>query len=329
MFGASFVRSCLGATLVAGLAFAASSHASAQDWPTDPVQIIVSYSAGGGTDRQARLLAEPLQEILGVPVTVQNLPGGGGQVAAMAVLREPADAPVLLATNEPDLTMGPLLNKAPFSRDDLKVIVVDVTDPRILLVTKDSPYKTFEDFVKAAKEHPGDLTISAAQGGAQEMFAQWLVKSLDLDVRIVGYGGGSDAANAMLGGHVTAALGDDFSRMNIRSESRALLIASDGPSPRWPEAEVMKDVLPKYGADVPTPDFLARFGIYAVQTAMKNEHPDHYKTLQDAILKAMNSDSYLAAVEKAGLDDLSKRAAGEKFQSSFDATARTVKSIAE
>ncbi|MEW5421458.1 Bug family tripartite tricarboxylate transporter substrate binding protein [Amorphus sp. 3PC139-8] len=329
MIGASFVRRCLGATLAAGLAFGAASQAAAQDWPTEPVQIIVSYSAGGGSDRQARLLSGPLEEVLGVPVTVQNLPGGGGQVAAMAVLREPADAPILLATNEPDLTMGPLLNNAPFSRDDLSVIVVDVTDPRILLVAKDSPYETFDDFVTAAKENPGELTISAAQGGAQELFAKWLIKSMDLDVRIVGYGGGSDAANAMLGGHVTAALGDDFSRMNIRDQSRALLIASDGPSPRWPEAEVMKDVMPKYGVEVPAPDFLARFGIYAVQTAMKDDYPDHYKTLQDAILKAMNSDSYLAAVEKSGLDDLSKRAPGEQFQSSFDATAKSVKGITE
>ncbi|MBB4302120.1 tripartite-type tricarboxylate transporter receptor subunit TctC [Rhodobium orientis] len=329
MIGSSFIRRCLGATLTAALAFSAASGAVAKDWPTGPVQIIVSYSAGGGTDRQARLLAGPLEEVLGVPVTVQNLPGGGGQVAATAVLREPADEAVILATNEPDLSMGPLLKNAPYSRDDLTVVAVDVTDPRLLLVAKDSPYKTFDDFVKAAKENPGELTISASQGGAQELFAKWLVGELGLDVRIVGYPGGSKAANAMLGGHVTAALGDDFSRLNIRDQSHALLIAADGPSPRWPEAAVMAEVMPKYGVEVPTPDFLARFGIYAVQSAMKKDNPEHYKVLQDAILKAMNSETFLAAVKAKKLDDLSKRAAGEDFKASFDATAKAVAKAAK
>ena len=57
----------------------------AQDYPSGPVQIIVAFGAGGGTDTLARLLAPALSKILGRPVTVQNLPGGGGQVAATAV----------------------------------------------------------------------------------------------------------------------------------------------------------------------------------------------------------------------------------------------------
>jgi len=315
--------------MAAGLTVASMTAAQADDWPSDPVQIIVSYSAGGGSDRQARLLQKPLENILGVPVVVQNMPGGGGQVAASAVLREPSDVPVLLATNEPDLTMGPLVNNAPYSRDDFVVLAVDVTDPRILLVPKDSPYQTFDEFVQAAKANPGTLTISAAQGGAQELFAKWLIKELGLDIRIVGYGGGSDAANAMLGGHVTAALGDDFSRLNIRDQSRALLIGSRGSSPRWPEAAIMENALEAYGVRAPTPDFLARFGVYAVQSAMKADHPEHYKTLQDAVVTAMNSVEFLDAVDKAGMNDLSERAPGDEFQASFDATAASVKAIVE
>lgn len=241
----------------ASLALIATLHpqvATAQDaWPEDPVHIFVAYGAGGGSDRQARILAGPLEEELGVPVTVQNLPGGGGQVAAMAMLREPAGAPVILATNEPDLTMAEVINNAPFERSDLQSIAVDVVDPRILLVPKDSPYQSFEDFVAAARENPGELTISAAQGSAQELFAKWMIDALGLDMSIVGYSGGSGAANAMLGGHVTAALGDDFSRMNIREMTRALMVASPEESPRWPEAETLAAAMAPYDVEPSSP----------------------------------------------------------------------------
>lgn len=317
----------LGASLALLAALGPQLSQAQEDWPQDPLHIFVAFGAGGGSDRQARILAGPLEEELGVPVTVQNLPGGGGQVAAMAMLREPEDSPMMLAINEPDLTMAEVINHAPFKRSDFQVVAVDVVDPRILLVSKDSPYQSFEDFVDAARENPGKLTISTAQGNAQELFAKWLVDALDLDVRVVGYSGGSEAANAMLGGHVTATLGDDFSRMNIRQESRALMVASPEESPRWPEAETFESAMAHYDVDVPAPDFLARYGVYAVPASLKADHPEHYQRLQQAILAAMHSDAYEKSVESSGLGNLSLRAAGEDYAASFEATEKTLRQV--
>ncbi|PMR76480.1 Bug family tripartite tricarboxylate transporter substrate binding protein [Billgrantia endophytica] len=305
------------AVLLAALPLSAGAQ---ENWPDGPLNIIVAFAAGGGSDRQARVLAGPLEEQLGVPVTVQNLPGGGGQVAATVMLREPTDAPVMLAINEPDLTMADVIGNAPFSRSDFEVIAVDVVDPRILMVANDSPFQSFAEFVDTARENPGELTIATAQGNAQELFAKWMAKALDIDVRIVGYSGGSEAANAMLGGHVSATLGDDFSRLNIRGESRALMVAAPQESPRWPEAETLVEALAPYDVEVPAPDFLARYGVYAVQSAFQQEYPERYERLQQAILAAMESDAYLQSVEASGLDDLSLRAPGEEYAESFRAT---------
>ena len=170
----------LGCVATAAATVGVTAIADAQEYPSGPVQILVAFGAGGGTDTLARLLAQPLSKILGRPVTVQNLPGGGGQVAAAAVMRDGADGLAILATNEPDLFMSTVFNKPPYKSGDLQTIMVDVFDPRIMLVQKTSDINTFADFVARAKAQPGKLAVSATQGGAQELFAKWLFGKLGL-----------------------------------------------------------------------------------------------------------------------------------------------------
>ena len=99
------------------------------------MQIIVAYQAGGGTDTLARVLSAPLSRALGKPVTVQNVPGGGGQVAATTVLRDGLEGLTILATNEPDLSMSTVFAQPPYRlADSSQVAMVDLQDPRIFLV---------------------------------------------------------------------------------------------------------------------------------------------------------------------------------------------------
>ena len=133
-----FRRRFVLATLACASALLVPHAVNAQDYPSGPVQILVAYGAGGGTDTLARLLAPSLSRILGKPVTVQNLPGGGGQVAATAVMRDGMEGLAILATNEPDLFMSTVFSRPPYKSGDLQSIMVDVVDPRIMLVKKDS-----------------------------------------------------------------------------------------------------------------------------------------------------------------------------------------------
>jgi putative tricarboxylic transport membrane protein len=304
---------------------AGSRDATAADaYPQHPVQIIVSYAAGGGTDRQARLLASPLEKILGQPVTVQNMPGGGGQVAITAMLREKPDGYTIVAGNQPDINLSVVLHKAPYKLDELQVILVDLFDPRILLVKKGSPIKTFDDFVKEAKANPGKLTVSVSQGGAQEQFAKWLFANLGLDVKLVGYKGGSRAANAMVGGQVDATMGDDSARLNIRDQSHALLLGAPEKSPRWPEAPTLVEALKPYGITPPTPDFLGRYGVYVVPAAFKKQHPADYAKLQKAMIEARKATPYQESIAKAGIEDLSIGKPGEDYTAAFDKGTKAV-----
>lgn len=322
----SFAVAALGAAALTSVGGVESAKAGGT-YPERPVQIIVAYSAGGGTDRQARLLAAPLEKVLGQPVTVQNLPGGGGQVAVTALLRETADGHTIVAGNQPDINMSVAINKAPYKLEDLQVLVVDLFDPRILLVQKDSPIRTFDAFVEKAKANPGELTVSVSQGGAQEQFAKWLFSSLGLDVRLVGYKGGSRAANAMVGGQVDATVGDDSARLNIREQAHALLLGAPKQSPRWPEAPTLVDALKPYGVTPPTPDFLGRYGVYVVPAAFKEKFPERYEMLQKAMIEARLDPDYQESITKRGIGDLSIGKPGEAYAEAFAKDTRAVEAM--
>jgi tripartite-type tricarboxylate transporter receptor subunit TctC len=291
--------------------------ARAQDYPGGPVQIVVAYGAGGGTDTLARLLAPALSKTLNRPVTVQNLPGGGGQVAATTLLRDGGDGLTILATNEPDLSMSTVFNKPPYKISDFQIIMVDLVDPRILLVQKASPIASFADFVARARAEPRKLAVSVAQGSAQEVFAKWLFEKLAIQVRLVGYAGGAPAANAMLAGDVTGNIGDDFARMNVRDNARALFVGSDKQSARWPEAPTLTTALAPLGVTPPSPSFLARYGVYVVPAAFKAKNRAAYTKLQLALMQARAAAEYQKYIDSNNLHDLSIGRPGEEFASSF------------
>lgn len=306
------------AALLLGVSMLATG-ASAQSYPNKPVQILVGYGPGGGTDIMARVLAGPLGRQLGQPVVVRNLAGAGGQIAATALLNEGGDGHAILALNHPDLLMTVEAGNAPYKAADFQVVMVDMKDPRVLLVAKGADIASFADFVDRARKEPGKLAISYAQGSAQELFAEWLVKRLGIEMLLVPYKGGAPAGNAMLSGEVTANLGDDFGRVNLRDRVRALFVAASDKSPRWPEAPPLTAALAPFGVTPPSPDFLARYGIYVVPAAFKLGHPGNYEKLQKALIQARQDPEFQAWLDKNRMQDLSIGKPGEEFEAAFAA----------
>jgi tripartite-type tricarboxylate transporter receptor subunit TctC len=290
-----------------------------------PLQIIVGYPPGGGTDTLARILSMPLQKVTGRTVVVRNVPGAGGQIAASALLREGADGSSILAINEPDLSMAIARNPSAFKSGDFQVMAVDVLEPRVLLVRNDSGIDSLAKFVSEAKAHPGKLSISVTGGTAQELFAKWLVARLGVDVTLVGYKGGAEASTALLGGQVTANLGDDFSRASLRPKTTALFIAGTAPSPRWPEAPTLTSALQPFGIRPPSPTFLARYGVYVVPGAFKTKDPAAYARLQQALLDARTSPEFREYVAKNSLQDLSVGKRGEELEATFAADMEEIR----
>jgi len=292
-----------------------------------PLQLIVGYPPGGGTDALARVLGEAITRSSGRAVVVRNVPGAGGQIAASTLLREAADGSAVLAINHPDLLLAVARANAGFKAADFQVIAVDMQDPRILLVKTGSEFDSFAAFVARAKAQPGKLAVSVTAGSAQELFAKWLFDKLALDVTVVGYKGGAEASNALLAGDVAASVGDDFARFNLRSMTRALFVGAQNKSPRWPEAPTLTAALAPLGVVPPTPDFLSRYGLYVVPAAFKAREPAAYAKLQQTLLQARASAEFQDYLARSKLQDLSIGKRGEEFDATFAADGAEIAKI--
>jgi tripartite-type tricarboxylate transporter receptor subunit TctC len=317
-------RALAGLVLLPTLAGVARS-ALAQD--NRAFQIIVGYPPGGGSDVLARVLGDPLARSLGRTVVVKNVPGAGGQIAATTLLREGDDGLSILAINHPDLFMAVERSAGVLKAADFQVLVVDLQDPRVFLVKADSAIDSFAVFVAQAKAKPGQLAVSVTSASAQELFAKWLFAALGLDVTVVGYRGGADAANGLLSDTVLANIGDDFGRLNMRSLTKALFVGAQAKSPRWPEAPTLGAALAPFGVTPPTPNFLSRYGVYVVPSALKVKDPAGYLRLQQAVLQARASPEFQSYIAKSQLADLSIGKPGEEFESTFAAEMTEVRRL--
>jgi tripartite-type tricarboxylate transporter receptor subunit TctC len=305
-------------TLLAGL-LATPALAQAR-----PMQIIVGYPPGGGSDVLARVLAEAITRGSGRAVVVRNVAGAGGQIAATALLREPPEGSPLLAINHPDLTLAIQRGTAGLRAADFQAILVDVQDPRVMLVRRDGPIRSFAAFVEQARARPGTLSVSVTAGSAQELIAKWLFARLGIEVILAGYRGGAEASNALLSGDVTANIGDDFARFNLRDSTTALFIGAARPSPRWPEAPTLAAALAPFNVALPSPDFLARFGIYAVPARLKAEDGAGYQRLQAVLLQAHASAEYRAYAQRSRFEDLLIGKPGEAYEAAFAADGAAI-----
>ena len=150
--------------------FGALVAASAWAWPDKPIEIVVGFAPGGGTDITARTLATYLGKALGGTVLVVNKPGASGGIGLAYVARAQADGYTLGMTNMPGLLTLPIERDAGFKAGDFTYIANLVRDPSAFSVTLDSPYKTLADLTAAAKKAPGAVERHVEQLGPGQAF---------------------------------------------------------------------------------------------------------------------------------------------------------------
>lgn len=134
-------------------------------YPNGTLTITVAYSAGGSSDKLARMLQPYLQEELGINVVVENQGGASGQIAAETFLRKEADGYSLLAVNAPGIYYTVALQDTTYDYDDLTPIWVESYDPIVMLALNASPFDSLGDFIEAAKAAPGTYSVGFAAGG--------------------------------------------------------------------------------------------------------------------------------------------------------------------
>lgn len=156
--------------LLQALAAPAVAPALAQTnrFPERPIEIVVGFVAGGGTDLDARAIAPMLERRIGGTVVVVNRPGAGGEVALASVARARPDGHVLGTTNMPGLLTIPIERQAQFKLDDFAGVANLVTDPTAITVHEDSPYRTLDDLLAAARARPETITYASPGVGSDD-----------------------------------------------------------------------------------------------------------------------------------------------------------------
>ena len=176
----------------------------AMDYPNKSIQIIVASAPGGSTDIAARIIGEKLAALLGQPVIIVNKAGGGGALAAklFASATEPDGYTILAHWSA--LALIPILNPdIGFKLNDFIAIAQPISTISMIAVKADSPWKTFDDFIKDARKNPGKLTYTTGgTGGANHFSGEHLKIETGTDIVYVPMEGDAAAVTAVLGGHV-------------------------------------------------------------------------------------------------------------------------------
>lgn len=191
------------ALLLTAVAVAGTAHA--QQWPTQPVKLMVNVAPGGVADRTARLLGTRLQDALGQPIVVENRPGGDGYIGFQALVQAGADGNTLLFTPGSNVMIAPHVGKRP-DFDPLKglaPIAPTATVTMYLEVHPSVPAKSVAEFVSYTKANPGRVSYgSAGTGTALHIAAEVFKRETGADITHVPYKGAGPAMKDLLGGHI-------------------------------------------------------------------------------------------------------------------------------
>ncbi len=211
-----FHLACTVAVAASAWLAAVQPGAAADEFPTKPVKLVVTFAPGGGADILARIVSEALSERLGQPVIIDNRAGANGNVGMEAVARAPADGYTLVFTTAGTWAVNPHLYKASFDVvKDFAPVMQMTASPGILLVAPSFPAKTVDELIALAKAQPGKLNYgSAGIGGFGHVSAVMFNLMTGTQMTHVPYRGAGPAMAGLLGGEVQLLFNDALASMS-------------------------------------------------------------------------------------------------------------------
>ncbi len=203
MFTKAFKVSLVGALAVGG-AFAAAP-ARAQDYPTRPITLMVPFAAGGGIDASARVQAQSLSEILGVPIVVENNGAAAGMAGSARVAHAAPDGYTMLIGNSGTHVYSQALYKKPLydATTDFTPVGLTTESPRILLARKDLPVNDLQAFIAYARQNQGKMQYgSAGVGSGTHLPCALLTMTMGVEITHVPYRGAGPAMQDLIAGRI-------------------------------------------------------------------------------------------------------------------------------
>ena len=228
-------RSSIRMVSVIALAALTAGPAMAQEFPTKPINIVIGFGAGGGTDAVVRAVAEPMTKSLGQPVLVTNKPGAGGGIAAMQIKGSDPDGYTIYAGGSLTFTFEPLVLQTQYKHTEFDHIALISLFQDGLFTHPSRPYKNMKDVIAAAKAEKRSIKY-ASQFQLDRLIFQHVAKKEGVEIIPVPTQGGNGAVQAVLGNQVDFGFSGGTFGPHIESGALRLIGAmSAEPMERFPE----------------------------------------------------------------------------------------------
>lgn len=240
------------AAMAAAVAVSFSGTSVAQDFPSKPIQIINAFAPGGATDTAIRGLTKMSDNFIDQPIVIDSVTGGGGVTGILQASRAKPDGYTLLVADTVMTTLPLFQENLPVSAEDFRPIGVFNLRGAWLLARPSKGWETLADFVAAAKERPGELTVGVpALSSPQHLAVIAIEDTFDVDVNIIPYGGGAPTMAALLGEQIDAGMpGAPAGLDSVNAGEAVFLVASTelelvkfkGDMISFPEAGIPHDL---------------------------------------------------------------------------------------
>jgi tripartite-type tricarboxylate transporter receptor subunit TctC len=226
-----------------------AAAAVAQQYPSQPITMIVPFPPGASTDAAARVLQAAMSERLGQPIVVENRPGAGGVVGMGQVARTDPDGYTIVLTVNAPFVMAPHLQQdLPYDpTTDFRAIGLFAETYLVLAVNAASDYQDLDDIIGAARERPGELTFgSAGIGSAHQIAGEVLNKLADIDIVHVPFQGGGPAVQDLLGGHIDMTYGTiaAIAPFVESGQLRMIGVVEAERAPGYPDTPALNETVP-------------------------------------------------------------------------------------
>lgn len=291
---------------------ALAAPALAQDganFPSEPVEIIVTAPAGGVTDTGTRLLAKAVEDHFEQPWVVLNRPGAGGLIGMQALASADNDCYTAGYVLMPHFPAQSLTGITDLTMEAFAPIALLVDDPGVIAVAADSEYETFADLLEATRANPGQISWGDNGFlGDDHLVIAGIMAATGVEPNIINYDGSADINPALLGGHIAAKAGNvgDTLRLHQDGQMRILAVSSEERLDSLPDVptltELGHDVVASTGRGLAYPAGTAQACVdamaEAITTASKEQDYIDAMAAQGLTIRVLTGDDYKAFIDQ-------------------------------
>lgn len=284
-FKALFTTTALAAVLsIPALATAADNY------PEKPVEFVVPWGPGGGSDLLMRLVSKHLETELGQAVPVINMPGASGTVGLREASRRDNDGYTITQIHE-GLLIAHHSGVTDLNWDDFDVVSMMTSDNSVIVVNADTGWETLDDMLEDVSASPGEYRMGVTLGGIPHLWAVQFEESTDTQFGYVGYEGTGERLRALAGGHITVAIEDYYSARAFveNGDMNVLAAATSERIEELPDTPTLKEL----GHDL---EFLVTRGV----VVPKGTPESVISTLESALKSVAESEEFKTDIENVG-----------------------------